>query len=378
VKLQFLSSRLGVEFIQTLGIPVFLDGNIIDLGIYKLQVAEACSGLRYLFPLASFGFLFAVLYQGPFWHKVILFLSSMPITILMNSLRIGMIGILVNYFGIAQADGFLHWFEGWIIFVACIVLLYIEAIVLQRLVRKPRSTLDLLDLNFVGILTPLRAVPNIFAGKKLITAALLLFISGSVWQLLPERAAPKLERQTFSSFPLKINNWQGVPGPKLDPIIAQVLGADDYLTADYIAAGDQAQVNLFIAYYNSTTDGTGIHSPEICIPGSGWEVLSWQQAKVETGDAAIPAFTVNRAIIQKGGIKRLVYYWFEQRGRRLASEYTTKLITVWDSFTKARADGALVRFVTPLSRGEPESLADKRLTSFLSSFIRIIPDYIPQ
>ena len=56
-QLQFISSRLGVEFIQTMGIPVYLDGNIIDLGIYKLQVAEACSGLRYLFPLMSFGFL---------------------------------------------------------------------------------------------------------------------------------------------------------------------------------------------------------------------------------------------------------------------------------------------------------------------------------
>ena len=69
--MQGISSELGVGFIRMVGIPVFLDGNIIDLGIYKLQVAEACSGLRYLFPLMSFGFLFAVLFRGPWWPRVI-------------------------------------------------------------------------------------------------------------------------------------------------------------------------------------------------------------------------------------------------------------------------------------------------------------------
>src|SRR5690606_21033464 len=72
--LQTISSEVGVEIISALGVSVFLDGNVIDLGTYKLQVAEACSGLRYLFPLMSFSFLFAVLYRGPALHKLILFL----------------------------------------------------------------------------------------------------------------------------------------------------------------------------------------------------------------------------------------------------------------------------------------------------------------
>ena len=55
-----------------MGVPVYLDGNVIDLGVYKLQVAEACSGLRYLFPIMSFSYVFAVLYRGPVWHKLVL------------------------------------------------------------------------------------------------------------------------------------------------------------------------------------------------------------------------------------------------------------------------------------------------------------------
>jgi exosortase len=67
--LQFVSSEIGVAIVRLAGVSVFLDGTVIDLGIYKLQVAEACSGLRYLFPIMSFSYVFAVLYRGPVWHK---------------------------------------------------------------------------------------------------------------------------------------------------------------------------------------------------------------------------------------------------------------------------------------------------------------------
>src|ERR1019366_4986951 len=92
-RLQLISSELGVFFIRMFGVPVYLTGNIIDLGNYKLQVAEACSGLRYLYPLLSFGFLAAYLFQAPLWQRTVVFLSAIPITILMNSFRIGMVGL---------------------------------------------------------------------------------------------------------------------------------------------------------------------------------------------------------------------------------------------------------------------------------------------
>ncbi len=77
-ELQLISSQIGVAVIRLFGISVYLEGNVIDLGIYQLQVAEACSGLRYLFPLMSFGFLLGALYKGPWWHRAIIFLSSIP------------------------------------------------------------------------------------------------------------------------------------------------------------------------------------------------------------------------------------------------------------------------------------------------------------
>ena len=123
LKLQLISSELGVFFIRLFQIPVYLDGNIIDMGVYKLQVVEACSGLRYLYPLLSLSFLAAYLFQGPLWQRTVVFLSSIPIAIGMNGFRIGLVGFLVDRWGTAMAEGALHFFEGWVIFLACSALL---------------------------------------------------------------------------------------------------------------------------------------------------------------------------------------------------------------------------------------------------------------
>ena len=75
LQLQLISSQLGAFFIRLFQIPVYLDGNIIDLGNYKLAVVEACSGLRYLYPLLSLSFLAAYLFQAPIWQRAVVFLS---------------------------------------------------------------------------------------------------------------------------------------------------------------------------------------------------------------------------------------------------------------------------------------------------------------
>ena len=94
-QLQLWSSELGVWVIRLFGISVFLEGNVIDLGTFKLQVVEACNGLRYLFPLMTLGFVMAYLYQASLWKKFVIFLSTLPITVFMNSFRIGAIGVAV-------------------------------------------------------------------------------------------------------------------------------------------------------------------------------------------------------------------------------------------------------------------------------------------
>ena len=371
--LQYISSHLGVAFIKLAGVPVLLDGNVIDLGQYQLLVAEACNGLRYLFPLLSFGWLFAVLYEGRRWHRVVLFVSTVPITILMNSFRIGVIGVLVNYFGIKQAEGFLHLFEGWIIFVACIILLYVEAWVLNRFFSGGERKPNILDLDVQKVAAPLRALAGLKAIRPLVMASVLLLAVGSIWQGIPSFTSASVDRASFAYFPDQVGPWTGAP-QVLDTAIENVLKADDYYLSDYAAQGKN--VNLFMTFYQKQTGGSGIHSPEVCIPGGGWEVSNWAARTVDLG-AELGSIPVNRAVIQKNLNRQLVYYWFEQRGRRMTSDYQAKLYSIFDQVTQGRSDGGLVRLVTPIAKGEDIGAADARLKSFMKDLAQKLPDYFP-
>ncbi len=131
IKLQLFSTTLGVALIQLFGIPVFADGNIIDLGTYKLQVAEACSGLRYLLPLTCMSFLIAHLYKAPFWKKTVVVVAAVPLTILLNSFRIAVTAVLVNSYGLEMAEGFFHEFEGGVVFLAGVLVLGCVIFVLE-------------------------------------------------------------------------------------------------------------------------------------------------------------------------------------------------------------------------------------------------------
>lgn len=374
--LQGVSSMIGVWFVQKVGISVYLDGNIIDLGIYKLQVAEACSGLRYLFPILSFSYLFALLYRGPVWHKVLLLVSAAPLTILMNSFRIGVIGILVNHRGIEAAEGFFHFFEGWVIFLACIAVLFGMAIALQRLTPDPKPLRDAIDLDTSGLLPVARRILSIRSSISLILGVTLTLAVSMAWVLQPAPDKDPIERMPFALFPNQIGNWSGAD-TRLDPDIERVLGATDYLNRTYAKDRQEAYVNMFVAFYEKQTEGDGIHSPEVCLPVGGWEIFSLEPYRIDPKIPEYGAFEVNRAIIQKGLEKQLVYYWFEQRGKRQINDFKAKIGVVVDGVVKGRTDGALVRYITPIRENETEADADARLLRLVGDSLQELPSFVP-
>ncbi len=374
--LQFVSSELGVWFIKLAGISVHLEGNIIDLGVYKLQVAEACSGLRYLFPILSFSYLFAILYRGPFWHKVVLFLLAAPLTVLMNSFRIGMIGVLVNAYGIEQAEGFLHFFEGWVIFGACIGVLFLTALALQRLTPAPLPLRDAIDLDTEGLAPIIARVARTQASAALTAAALVTALAGGTWLAVDAREeGTVVDRVPFAAFPMRIEDWTGYT-TFLEPEILEVLGADDYINANYTTRDGQF-VNFFSAFYQSQTRGEGIHSPEVCIPGDGWEIVELADYPVDMEGTGYGTFEVNRAIIQKGLSTQLVYFWFEGRGDRVTGDFAAKMAVLRDGLLEGRTDGALVRFVSPIGATEDPARVDARVQGFMREMLPDLPRYLP-
>lgn len=375
--LQGVSSEVGVWFVSLAGVPVYLEGNVIDLGVYKLQVAEACSGLRYLFPILSFSYLFAILYRGPIWHKAVLLLSAAPLTILMNSVRIGVIGVLVNRYGIEQAEGFMHFFEGWVVFLICIAILFAMAIALQRLTPNPKPLSEAIDLDTRGFGPILGRVLTIRPSLALVAGALITLVVSTTWASQSAKEVNFADRRPFTLFPRQISEWSGTTS-LLTPEVEAVLKADDYLNANYFSGDTGKLVNMFVAFYHKQTEGTGIHSPEVCLPVGGWEVFSLEPYQVDMPGTGYGQFHINRAVIQKGLSKQLVYYWFEQRGKRMTNDFSVKASVIYDSLTMGRSDGALVRFVTPIGKDESEAEADVRLQGFMAVGLKRLPEFVPE
>jgi exosortase len=97
LQLKLLSSKIGVVLMQLMGMSAYREGNVIDLGFTRLQVVDACSGLRYLFPIIILGLILAYLFRGAWWKKVLLVLSTVPLVVLTNGLRIAATGFLFQF-----------------------------------------------------------------------------------------------------------------------------------------------------------------------------------------------------------------------------------------------------------------------------------------
>lgn len=368
-QLQLISSEIGVAVIRLFGISVHLEGNVIDLGVYKLQVVEACSGLRYLFPLLALAIIASYFYQAAVWKRVVVILSSIPITVIMNSFRIGVIGVLVEFYGIEQAEGFLHDFEGWIVFMACVALLIFEIWLLSLVGKDRRPFREVFGMEFPAP-TPADAVQATRPIPAQSWAGLILLAGGVAGAVvLGDRVEEIPQRAGFESFPLTLEDWRG-RDDRLDSIVLDELKLDDYLIADYRNAEGDA-VNFYVAYYASQRSGAAAHSPRSCLPGGGWRIESHTQIALPDGTRT------NRFVIRKGDYRQLVYYWFKQRDRIITNEFAVKWYLLWDALTRNRTDGALVRLTTLLQPGEDAELGDQRLRAFAALAVPMLTQHVP-
>lgn len=372
-RLQLLSSQLGVTFIRLIDVPVYLEGNVIDLGNFKLQVVEACSGLRYLYPLLSLGFLVAWLFQGPMWQRTVLFLSAIPIAIVMNSVRLLVVALLVNRWGPEQAEGPLHLFEGWVLFLACALLLLAEGYILARCGhRRPFSEVFRPPSIHPRKSEPTEPAKNIYG--YMIVYLVLLCATTLADVAVAKRQELIPERIPFVQFPSTLGAWHGRTS-SLEPQVEHFLGLTDYVLSDYTRA-DARGVNLYVAYYASQRKGVSPHSPQVCIPGDGWHIVDFERTSYVDQDRGI-SVPLNRVVIERANQRQIVYYWFEQRGRRVANEYASKWQLLADAVYLNRTDGALVRLTTPLYPGETEQDGDNRLRGFTRELLPPMTRFLP-
>jgi EpsI family protein len=183
---------------------------------------------------------------------------------------------------------------------------------------------------------------------------------------------PVVSRQPLRTLPYAVGNWKGQE-QQLPEQIVQAVGVSDYTNRVYFRPPDPP-VQLYIGYYASQRTGDTMHSPKNCLPGAGWDPISAGYAKIPLTTAR--EIVANDYVIQKDLNKQLVLYWYQGRGRVIASEYAGKFWMVTDAISRNRTDGALVRLITPIDADETN--ARMRLISFAQSLFPDLDAVIPK
>ncbi len=178
-------------------------------------------------------------------------------------------------------------------------------------------------------------------------------------------------RQPLRELPNTLGGWISQERP-LQERIVQAVGVSDYTNRIFFNHTDPP-VQLYVGYYASQRTGDTIHSPKNCLPGAGWDPIhsGYAQVSVLSGRQIV----VNEYVIQQDLNKQMVFYWYQGRGRVIASEYWGKFWMVADAISRNRTDGALVRLITPMNDGEAKARA--RLGSFTQLLFPHLGELIP-
>lgn len=189
------------------------------------------------------------------------------------------------------------------------------------------------------------------------------------WAYLGEA---RVERKELKDFPETLGTWKRTGSDqRLDDATLSVLRASDYLLRDFQKPGQVA--NLYVGYYATQRTGASYHSPLNCLPGSGWVLSEPGKATIKLPDGS--SFTANKYVIQNGDFRSFMIYWYQGRGRKVASEYWGKVYTVFDSVRLRRSDGAMVRVTVPIGASEAE--AEQAATEFASAASAVMPQFVP-
>ncbi len=210
--------------------------------------------------------------------------------------------------------------------------------------------------------------PRFLAAALLIAAAAIFLQARARSEVFPPRL-------TLKQFPAQLDGWTGTD-VAIDKEVLDILGPGDFLLRIYQDPQKTQYTDLFIAYFRSQRAGDTIHSPQHCLPGSGW--LPVENQRITLTIPGHEPFPANRYLIAKGDSRQLVLYWFWAHDRGVASEYWAKFYLVADSIKMNRSDGSLVRITTPIYPGETADTAQQRLLPFVGNVGPLLDSYIPR
>lgn len=197
------------------------------------------------------------------------------------------------------------------------------------------------------------------------------------WMLLQTTSmvTPVPIKQSLKTFPSEIGSYRVLGSSQSSAEVVELLGVDDYIHFTYrTSTGDK--VSLYVAFYESVGVDGGYHSPKNCLPGGGWGIVSVKNVTLNSGIEGKETSTVARMLIRNGSDYQVVLYWFQNRGRIIASEYLEKIYLVMDAIFKKRRDGSFIRIMVNATDGDIEA-AEQLAKGFAEQVVGKLEEYLP-
>jgi exosortase D (VPLPA-CTERM-specific) len=365
-KLKMVAGMLSADMLRMVGVTVVQEGNILDLGIGQLEVADACSGLRYFMPMILMGLLIGYFFTKGLWRKVLLLVLVVPLAILINAVRVFAAGMFTVAGHPELAQNLFHDFSGWLAFMLASLVLTAIAYLLMKTGPSPIVS----EMQDAGAQPEGLQRPAIL----FLTICILLLAGGMIISHT-STTAHMPPRRNFIDFPLRIGAWEGTRMYLSDDILG-ALWADDYIYATYRSAASSDTISILIPFYAYQGTRHTSHAPQSCLLGGGWTLLSSADVEVEVvSNKHIP---VRVMTLTKEDQHLLSSYFFLQRGRVITSPWMNKFYLLRDSLIRNRTDGALVRVELHMAGSQYLKKAQEELTAFIVRLWQILPDYVPE
>ncbi|RDE24824.1 exosortase A [Motiliproteus coralliicola] len=352
--LQQVTADITVKALRLSGIPVYINGLFIEIPTGKFEVAEACSGIRYLIASLAVGTLYAYLNYTRARTRLIFMLASLLIPILANGVRAYLIVIIAHLSEMKYATGVDHLVYGWLFFGLVMALMFW----LGSFWHDPKPSNDLQTQ------TPVTPVASSHYLITVFTLALFIGVGWLGFQLQHSDAkAPLAELQ------LPQSPWQSVAGLS-SPWKPDYLGADEVVHQSYKAGRDPSNklsaVGLYIARYRNESQGKELINQNNRIEtAAAWTMASQQVRQVQIDNQ--PFAVVETELRHLLGTQRRTWHWYGANGQTATNPLQVKLLQGINRLNGNQHPSQVTLISTDY---EDSTRADQRMQQFVEQLDR--------
>lgn len=359
---QLVTADIASYLLFFFQVPVLQTQQYLELPNMTLEVAQACSGIKFLLSLIALTMPLAHLTQRTRTRKIILFLLAIAIAIITNGLRVALIGVWVYHFNKTDhIHGPGHILQGWFVSTLGIILLFICALLLQNGTPSKSGFTNKKNRHMPNIDVPI-IDHNKFNMAFVFTILLGATVGAAIYLYTPQ---PVHLIRDLHSLPLNIGNWKGENSNRINEAI-HPHGADSELFRRYKDPSSGRTIELYIGYFASQIQGKELINVTL-----NDLYMKTSQYLLKPDNTGV-SHTINKAVTTDGGKNLLVLYWYDIDGHILVNKYEAKLFTAFNGAIRNTTNGAIVMITS-----EIDGRSDvNKLTKADESFIKELRPFL--